>query len=141
MRLRTSLRRVVVGVDGSPNSLAALRRAVREAHERQAAIEVVRVLPGTPGRLARIRGWLALRAIAARIVPMEQQFTTRLRVASGSPAEVLNRASEYAEALLIGARAQTAARGPLGGEVLGNLRTRPGCELIICADHATAPRD
>ena len=139
MRLRNSLRHVVVGVDGSPNSLAALRRAVREAHDRQAAIKAVRVLPGPPGLLRRIRGWLALRAVAARIVPLEQQFSTRLRVAFGSPAAVLSSEAEYAEALVVGARSR--ARGPLGGEVLEHLRTRPGCELIICADHAAVPRE
>ncbi|GAA1821962.1 universal stress protein [Actinomadura chokoriensis] len=37
-------RSVVVGVDGSPNSLAALHRAAREALERRARLDVVRVL-------------------------------------------------------------------------------------------------
>lgn len=48
-------RRVVVGVDGSANSIAALHRAVTEARDLAAALEVVLVIPGPPepGGLAR----------------------------------------------------------------------------------------
>ena len=55
-------RSVVVGVDGSPNSLAALRRVAREALERHARLDVVRVLEPdagtTPRPLRTAREWL-----------------------------------------------------------------------------------
>ena len=54
-------RSVVVVVDGSPNSLAALRRVAREALERHARLDVVRVLEPdtgtTPRPLRTAREW------------------------------------------------------------------------------------
>src|SRR5579859_1274944 len=41
--------RVVVGVDGSPNSLQALRRAAGQAYRRGGGLEVVYVIPPDSG--------------------------------------------------------------------------------------------
>jgi K+-sensing histidine kinase KdpD len=43
----TAPRRIVVGIDGSPNSVSAPRRAVTQARQRHAELELVYVV--TPG--------------------------------------------------------------------------------------------
>ncbi|MEU5878663.1 universal stress protein [Spirillospora sp. NPDC047279] len=134
-------RRVVVGVDGSSNSIAALRRASQEAARRHARLDVVRVLstgPGHADRLARsAREWGRLRALAARIVPRPRQITTRLRVMYGEPAAVLTKVAQHAELLVIGARVHSEHGNLLGGDTVPAVLQHAPCEVIICADHAT----
>ena len=132
-------RSVVVGVDGSPNSMAALRRAAREASERRARLDVVRVLK--PGEtlvrcpLRAVREWLALRSLVAREIPRSRHLTTRLRVVSGEPGEALVEAAERAELLVVGARLHSEYGNPLGGDTVPVVRERARCEVVICADH------
>ncbi|MFI0411711.1 universal stress protein [Actinomadura sp. 3N508] len=139
-------RSVVVGVDGSPNSMAALRRAAREALERHARLDVVRVLEPEGARAPRplrtVREWLRLRRTVAHALPRVQHLTTRLRVVPGAPGETLARAAEHAELLVIGARAHSEYGNPLGGDTVPVVRERARCEVVVCADHtatSTAP--
>ncbi|WP_205718163.1 universal stress protein, partial [Actinomadura soli] len=78
MWIKPEQRSVVVGVDGSPNSMAALRRAAREAVERHARLDVVRVLEpdGALGTrpLRTVREWLRLRRLAADALPRTQHL-------------------------------------------------------------------
>ncbi|TYB45506.1 universal stress protein [Actinomadura chibensis] len=132
-------RSVVVGVDGSPNSMAALRRAAREAVERHARLDVVRVLePGAASRpLRTAREWLRLRRLVADAIPRVQHLTTRLRVVRGTPGEALPRAAEHAELLVIGARLRSEHGNPLGGDTVPAVRERTRCPLVVCADQTT----
>jgi nucleotide-binding universal stress UspA family protein len=136
-------RSVVVGVDGSPNSLAALHRAAREALERRARLDVVRVLEAdgatTPRPLRTAREWLRLRRLVAGAIPRAQHLSTRLRVVRGGPGEALARAAEHAELLVIGARVHSEHGNPLGGDTVPVVRERARCPIVICADHSTAP--
>jgi nucleotide-binding universal stress UspA family protein len=135
-------RSVVVGVDGSPNSMAALRRAAREALDRHARLDVVRVLEAdgatTPRPLRTAREWLRLRRLVAGAIPRAQHLSTRLRVVRGGPGEALARAAEHAELLVIGARVHSEHGNPLGGDTVPVVRERARCQIVICADHTTA---
>ncbi|WP_131736281.1 universal stress protein [Actinomadura roseirufa] len=145
MQIVPEHRTVVVGVDGSPNSMAALRRAAREAHERHARLEVIRVLDpghGTAPRVLRTaREWLELRELVADVVPREQHLTTRLRIVYGTPGETLAEAAAHAEVLVVGARAHSENGNLLGGDTVPEVRDRVRCSLVICADQTTAPTE
>ncbi|GAA2437593.1 hypothetical protein GCM10010191_60600 [Actinomadura vinacea] len=141
MQVMPAQRCVIVGVDGSPNSMAALRRAAEEARRRRARLDVVRVLApaaGT-GRLPRplrtIMEWLRLRSLVARAVVRSQHLTTRLRIAYGDPGPVLAEQAARGELLVIGARRHSEHGNPFGGTTVPVVRERARCEIIICADH------
>ncbi|MFG2004497.1 universal stress protein [Spirillospora sp. NPDC048911] len=145
MHVRPDRRSVIVGVDGSPNSIAALRRAAAEAERRHAQLKVVRVLapPAGRGRPAwRVAAeWLRLRELVAHTIPVSQHRTTRLRVLEGEPAMTLVGASAHSELLVIGARVRSDGGSPLGGgTVPGVLRDSP-CEVIVCADHGVSAQE
>jgi nucleotide-binding universal stress UspA family protein len=146
MWIKPEQRSVVVGVDGSPNSMAALRRAAREAVERHARLDVVRVLETdntlAPRPLRTVREWLKLRKLVARALPRVQHLTTRLRVVRGTPGPALAHAAEHAELLVVGARTHSEYGNPLGGDTVPAVREHARCGVVICADHtasATAP--
>jgi nucleotide-binding universal stress UspA family protein len=138
-------RRIVAGVDGSPNSLAALRRAAAEAQRRHTSLDVIRVLPG--GRLRSFAGtgseWLRLRALVARTLPADQHLTTRLHLSHGDPAAALIKAARDADLLVIGARENSLHGDPLGGHTVPAVLSEIPCEVIVCvsADQSAAIRD
>ncbi|MFB4319259.1 universal stress protein [Actinomadura sp. 21ATH] len=138
MQVLPAQRCVIVGVDGSPNSIAALRKAAAEARLRQARLEVVRILvPGSAacsGPRERLKEWLRLRSVVARTVPFSQHVTTRLRIARGRPGEVLSAAAAHGELVVIGARSHSEYGNPLGGDTVPAVWEHTRCELIICAD-------
>ncbi|MEW2360192.1 universal stress protein [Spirillospora sp. NPDC029432] len=138
MQVLPARRCVIVGVDGSPNSIAALRRAAAEARLRQARLDVVRILVPGSGAYSRPRDrigeWLRLRSLVARTVPLSQHVTTRLRIARGRPGEVLSAASAHGELVVIGARAHSEYGNPLGGDTVPAVWEHTRCELIVCAD-------
>ncbi|MFD0688665.1 universal stress protein [Actinomadura fibrosa] len=138
MKLVPDQRRVVVGVDGSPNSIAALHRAAREARDRHARLLVLRVLrPGdssAPRLFRTAKEWKHLRTLVAAEVPRSQHPTTTLRIVYGEPGEVLAKASEHAELLVVGARLHSEYGNPLGGDTVPVVREKARCQLVICAD-------
>ncbi|XVQ09675.1 universal stress protein [Spirillospora sp. CA-255316] len=139
MQVLPAQRCVIVGVDGSPNSIAALRRAATEARRRHARLDVVRILAPDSDpdsrRLRTIKEWLRLRNLVARTVPLSQHITTRLRFAYGEPSEVLTAQAAHGELVVIGARAHSEHGSPIGGHTVPHVWVHTRCELIICADH------
>lgn len=124
--------RVVVGVDGSPNSLAALRRAIAQAHLRNAELHVIRVIPEDADEPTAAAAQAALRDLIARFGP---DVPVRLRVERGEPAAVLLVVSAGAELLVIGARAHSAHGNLFGGDTVPRCLDYAQCHVDVCADH------
>ena len=130
--------RVVVGVDGSPSSYAALRWAARYAQNVGGVVEAVHAWE-TPSEvgwsgpaidpdfdLAQARERFAAELHA--VFPDERPPGLRERLVEGDPSEVLIRASEEAELLVVGRR----GRGGFARAMLGSVSQR-------CAQHAACP--
>ena len=139
---------VVVGVDGSPGSTAALEFAVQDAIRRRARLRVVAVVPladywgGWRGTAAAYTGrWPAppedlvatARSQAQRMVDEVAADRTPLvsvdvEAVAGGPAPVLLDAAEGADLLVLGHR----GRGAFSSAVLGSVG-------LQCVLHATCP--
>jgi nucleotide-binding universal stress UspA family protein len=137
MQIFPAQRCVAVGVDGSPNSMAALQRAASEAQRRHARLDVIRVVSaGGPWAFRSTASeWLRLRALVAHALPTAQHVTTRLRITHGDPATALIRAARRADLLVIGAGENSKRGNPLGGPTV--LSGAP-CKVIVCEGAATA---
>jgi nucleotide-binding universal stress UspA family protein len=132
---RRHAHRVVVGVDGSPNSLAALRRAIAQARLRNAELDVVRVLPEDADEPTAAAARTGLRELIARLGPDGPGVPVRLRVERGDPAAVLLVVSAGAELLVIGARAHSAHGNMFGGDTVPRCLDYAQCHVDVCADH------
>ncbi|MFD5573864.1 universal stress protein [Streptomyces cadmiisoli] len=138
MRSTEPVPRVVVGVDGSPSSYAALRWADRYARRVGGVVEAVHAWD-TPSAI----GWSGpavdpafdleqARERFARelgsVFPDELPAGLRQELVEGDPSEVLIRASQGAELLVVGSR----GRGGFARAMLGSVSQR-------CAQHAACP--
>ena len=129
-------RRVIVGVDGSPNSVAALHRAVAEARRGGSVLEVVLVVPGCPDPDAYASALIKLSGILTVEYPDGPEVPVRQKVEHGDPATTLVELADGAALLVIGARARSESGNPLGGEVVPVCMNRAPCPLAVCADHS-----
>ena len=105
---------VVVVVDGSPESGAALRQAASQARQRNALLDIVSVVPGgtdeTDGQaptLARVK----LGEFTRHECPYGMGVPVRLRVERGDPQTVLREVAAEAELLINGLPGPAAADG------------------------------
>ncbi|MQA79646.1 MAG: hypothetical protein GEV10_14395 [Streptosporangiales bacterium] len=135
-------RSVLVGVDGTPNSIAALRRAAVEARHRRAVLEAVYVVEpgwqtgtstGTGAVVSSARA--TLRHTVETVVGARPDFSVKLRVVIGDPGEILPRLADRAELLVIGARSDPECLHPLGGATVPAVLGSSPCEVVVCADH------
>jgi nucleotide-binding universal stress UspA family protein len=129
------IRRVVVGVDGSPNSVAALKRAIVQARSRAAELDVVQAIPDDADDAAANAARAALGQLIDRIVPDQAGIRVRPRVERGHPAAVLLVVSAGAELLIIGARKHSARGNMLGGDTVPRCLGYARCHVDVCADH------
>ena len=132
-------RPVIVGVDGSPNSLAALRRAAVQAAERGTALEMIYAIPADTDLSAVGAGYVMLDA-AGRCVGATGLclHTAKHVVACGEPAEVLASRSRGAQLLVIGGRFHSEEGNLLGGDVVPYCLAHAACPVDICADQRTS---
>jgi nucleotide-binding universal stress UspA family protein len=138
--------RVVVGVDGSPESVAALRWAAEEARLRKATLHVVTVweyptglflgMPGAvvPEDMGEVleRGAKNLQSAAlAEAIPGEGAVSLETQVVEGHPAWVLGEAAAGAEMLVVGSRGLGGFRELLLGSVSQQCAHHAACPVVI----------
>jgi nucleotide-binding universal stress UspA family protein len=144
--------KVVVGVDGSPGSTAALRFAVEEARLRGAALHAVQasdapewagqsggyVVVGAPAErhdLAGLDETLAAAATQALEAQLEGVDTAGVEVAlevfSGDPARVLLDAAQDADLLVVGSRGRGGFRGLVLGSTSQKVAHHTPCPVVI----------
>lgn len=134
--------KVVVGVDGSPSSYGALRWAVRYAGLVGAGtVDAVAVweLPG-------LYGWSApavdmdvdedearqrMRKELTDVLGAEAAGSVRTHVVHGNPADVLLRAAEDAEVLVVGSRGRGGFARALLGSVSQHVSQHARCPVVI----------
>ena len=131
-------RRIVVGVDGSPSAMAALRWAILHAELTGCAVEAV-----TAWRLPSRYGFAAVtdratdfegdaRKVLAdalnEVSSVEPDVIIRSSVVEGHSAEVLVRAARGADMLVVGSR----GHGGFAGALLGSVSQ-------YCVHHAPCP--
>ncbi|MDQ2790410.1 MAG: universal stress protein [Actinomycetota bacterium] len=136
------LRRIVVGVDGSPASLAALRWAVQEASSRGGAVHAVTAweLPveSTFGDMRTVGDFhpviaaeeILVTALADAGVSTQDQTVTTAAV-EGHPAEVLLQAAEDSELLVVGSRGHGKILGALLGSVSQYVTAHASCPVVV----------
>lgn len=161
---RPPARRILVGVDGSPNSIAALRRAGLIANRDGARLEIVfaytsRAPVSYPiGMFAAPLGlFVSEGSVADRRVALDRERADALRVLSqcireafgdcpparvslrptlGSPRRVLADLSRDADLLVVGARGHSHALGFLVGSTAQACTRHAFCPvLVVPAEH------
>jgi nucleotide-binding universal stress UspA family protein len=127
----TSANQVVVGVDGSPASLVALREAFAQAKLRGASLLMVHAwstsfagtLVNSGQYFDRVRasevdeGWALLNQSLAELKATDQSVEIIERLEQGSPAAAIIEASKEAVLTVVGSR----GRGGFAGLVLGSV--------------------
>lgn len=133
--------RVVVGVDGSQSSQAALRWAVKHAGLVGGVVDAVCAweLPGMHGwsapavdtdfdeELARRQFTDEIHAVLGDRPPVK----VREHLTRGNPAQVLLAAADGAEALVVGSRGRGGFRSLLLGSVGQQCATHATCPVVI----------
>ncbi|WP_030300349.1 universal stress protein [Streptomyces katrae] len=130
--------RVVVGVDGSPDSYGALSWAVRHASLIGAGVEAIAAYdlplemgwsaPAVDADFDEAETRRALTEEIRRVVGSDSPVPLEQHVVRGNPADVLTAAAEGAELLVVGSR----GRGGFARLLLGSVSQQ-------CALHAPCP--
>lgn len=132
--------RIVVGVDGSPESRSALRWAARLAEAIGARIEVLLVW-----ELVSTYGWAALPPPAAPHTELEDELAKIVievfdgevpsgltsRVLEGSAAASLIAESKNAQLLVVGSRGHGGFAGQLIGAVSAKVAEHASCPVLV----------
>jgi nucleotide-binding universal stress UspA family protein len=141
----SSIRRIVVGVDGSPSSVAALRWAINEAELTGDTVEAIIVwqysfAAGGYGWAPIVADYdIDLRAIAEKALTEavdkaagpECQVTIERRVIEGYAATELVDASADADLLVVGSRGHGTFTDALIGSVSQNCAHHAKCPVVI----------
>lgn len=142
-------RRIVVGVDGSAPSRAALTWAVRQARLTGATVEAViaweypatygYVMPAAP-EINYDYGEIAAEVVAgaiAEISGQSEQVKISSRVVQGNAAQVLLDASAGAELLVVGSRGHGGFVEALLGSVSQHCVHHATCPVVVIRDSVT----
>jgi nucleotide-binding universal stress UspA family protein len=142
----TEIKRIIVGVDGSESSKAALEWAYNEAAHHDAAITVIAVwqpptMPLTPpyGSLPpegyegqpRTNALNLLEQSVRNLEPRTPVVDVRTLVEEGNPAEVLIEQSKEADLLVVGSRGLGGFRGMLLGSISQHVVAHAACPVVV----------
>ena len=136
-------RRIVVGTDGSENSLSAVRWALREATLREVPVDVIHswhftpmvdpmgvaIIPPTAEIQASAQQVLA--AVMKRIESERRNVHVNEIVAQGSPAGTLLSAARDADLLVVGRRGHGGFVGLLLGSVATQVVHHSPCPVVV----------
>jgi len=138
------MNKIVVGVDGSPGSIAALRWACDEAQLRGATLEVLTawqypMMTTIPvyGSLPEVADLSAnteehLRAILREAgVESTPELPITISVAEGAPAAALTAAAADAALLVVGSRGHGGFAGLLLGSVSHQCTVHASCPVVV----------
>lgn len=134
---RVAVGPVVVGVDGTPHAMRAVRWAAAEAARLGAPLRLVAAgglvgehLPGRVGRRRELESVLA-RARAAATAVGAGAGTVGSAVRRGDPAAVLVEESQRARLLVVGDRGASRLEGVLAGSVAVAVLRRSACPVVV----------
>ena len=140
----TATERIVVGVDGSSSSKAALAWAVRQAERIGGTVEAVTawhypVVLGTPTGPARVLPGTDFAEVAAHVLGQVVSETVdpagpvkvRSIVREGNPARVLLDAAQGADLLVVGSRGHGGFTEALLGSVSQHCVHHAQCPIVI----------
>ena len=142
--------RVVVGVDGSSSSVAALRWAARVGGALGLQIDAVTSweYPASYGLAGAAGGWdpeVDAGAVLARTVHTAFDGAApaglRTHVRRGHPAPVLLEASHHVELLVVGSRGHGGFAGLLLGSVSAQCAEHAGCPVVVVHGETTSSLD
>lgn len=138
------VQRIVVGVDGSDTSVAALEWAADLASRIGASIEAVTtwqwptgigpVIPFPEGYDPAGDARTMLESIVQPVADGHPSVTVRNRIVEGHPAEALVEASRHADVLVVGSRGHGAFSGMLLGSVSQHCATHAASPVVIYRD-------
>ncbi|MEU5519956.1 universal stress protein [Streptomyces sp. NPDC047860] len=120
---------VIVGVDGSPSSLAAVDVAAREAHMRGARLRIVHAFSRPADLDPMIHGVLAQAEQRAHHLAPGLEITRT--VAPGETLTVLRSESRHAVLTVVGERGRTGFGGLLLGSTVGQLAAHGHGPLMV----------
>ena len=136
--------RIVVGVDGSESSKAALRWAIRQAKLTGAAVDAVLAwrYPSTYGLAPMAGSVIDLEGDARKalidslneVSALEPDVTVHPLVSEGHPAEVLVRAANDADLLVVGSRGHGAFASAMTGSVSVACVLHSHCPVLVVRD-------
>ena len=140
--------RIVVGVDGSPSSEAALRWAVRQAERTGAEVEAVTAwwypsgygLAPIPERAGDLEGDAAKMLVEAlaEVSGLAPDVVAAPRVVEGQAAEVLLRAARGADLLVVGSQGHGGFAAALGS-VSQHCVSHAPCPVVVVRGHDYCP--
>lgn len=133
--------RIVVGVDGSASSRAALRWATTQAERSGATLEAITCwlwpssygwpMPVPEGFDPAVDARHLLDDVVAGVGRDHPSVELTTRVVEGHPAEVLTKASDGAELLVVGSRGHGAFTGMLLGSVSDHCVAHARCPVVV----------
>jgi nucleotide-binding universal stress UspA family protein len=143
--VENSTKTIVVGVDGSPASAAALRWALEEAVREGAEVEAITTREREPAFVPATstgffpHGEKPHRHLVRDLHEMVRDVSSRLEnapevtevVLTGDPAAELARLSHHADLLVLGAHGHGKAAGVLLGSVVSECLRHAVCPVVV----------